>query len=405
MSPLRERQSSPLHRPQSPMAINNRPQSPSGLRRASEGGSLAAKISSSYYLVPLQPGMGAGDQRSFRNVDRARKMKLLASAGASNRNTGHNLQQGVSHTSSNDSDLEERQAVSRYDRSVSPVRVHGAQRTDSGEGPRYSGSGAVGPRYSGTGAGPRYAGARDSGQESGSAARYDNSDENSGRRGRSRDVSPRPQIPSERVLNADEDKFGSPLSPQDVLDPEPAKVSSWKSQMSSSSSNLLMPRYSAICKFCNVAGAVYDISNNGPVHGRHCERWADEVPMRRRDSSPVLTQQQRIQLALSETGGGANAMMGGSMKNLVVTGSRNRVTTGEKGLSEEDQKKKAMLHKQMLELKKQLEDQLQRLQHTALVDKDPAAAGREGRRGSGTPKLRGSADSHDSDRGSGYDRL
>jgi len=127
--------------------------------------------------------------------------------------------------------------------------------------------------------------------------------------------------------------------------------------------------------------------------------------MRRRDSSPVLTQQQRIQLALTETGGGANAMMGGSMKNLVVTGSRNRVTTGEKGLSGEDQKKKAMLHKQMLELKKQLEEQLQRLQHTALVDKDPAAAGREGRRGSGTPKLRGSADSHDSDRGSGYDRL
>jgi len=352
--------------------------------------------------MPLRPGVGAGDQRSLRDVDRVRKMKLLASAGASDRNIGHNLQQGVSRTSSNGSDLEERQAGSRYDRSVSPVRVHGAQRTDSGEGPRYSGSGAVGPRYSGTGAGPRYAGARDSGRESGSAARYDNSGE---RRRRSRDVSPRPQIPSERVLNADEDKFGSPLSPQDVPDPESAKVSSWKSQMSSSSSNLLMPGHSAICKFCNVAGAVYDISNNGPVHGRHCERWADKAPPRRRDSSPVLTQQERIRLALIEKGGGANAMMGGSMKNLVVTGSRNKVTTGEKGLSEEDQKKKAMLHKQMLELKKQLEEQLQRLQHTALVNKDPAAAGREGRGGSGTPKLRGSADSHDSGRGSGYDRL
>ena len=50
---------------------------------------------------------------------------------------------------------------------------------------------------------------------------------------------------------------------------------------------------------------------------------------------------------------------------------------GDKQLSDEDRKKKRELQLQMLDLKRKLEEQLQRLQRTDLLQEGSAAAGRQ----------------------------
>jgi len=212
-----------------------------------------------------------------------------------------------------------------------------------------------------------------------------------------------PGISAGRVFEADEDgrtKMASPLPPSsDLPDPEAVRSQNWRHQTSNPA--ILVPGDGgAMCKYCNARGNVYEISNPGPVHDGQCSRWAERAPPKRRESSPLNIGPSREDRLISAA---KFSEKGGSMKNLVSTGSIQTASREGSSLSDEDQKKKAMLHKQMLDLKKQLEEQLQRLQHTALVDKGPAAAGGGG--GGSASSTERSSKEHESGRGSRYDRL
>lgn len=105
----------------------------------------------------------------------------------------------------------------------------------------------------------------------------------------------------------------------------------------------------AMCKYCHLAGSVELVLATGPWHNVTCKRWSKQPPAKKnehhgrlRDSSPVRE--------------------------------------GEV-LSEEDQKKKDVLHKQMLVLKKQLEEQLHRLQSKGHVDGAAQAGGESSQKG------------------------
>jgi hypothetical protein len=105
----------------------------------------------------------------------------------------------------------------------------------------------------------------------------------------------------------------------------------------------------AMCKYCHLTGSVELVLATGPWHNATCKRWSKQPPAQRkehhgrlRDGSPVRE--------------------------------------GEV-LSEEDQKKKDLLHKQMLVLKKQLEEQLLRLQSKGHVEGAAPAGGESTKKG------------------------
>lgn len=80
----------------------------------------------------------------------------------------------------------------------------------------------------------------------------------------------------------------------------------------------------AMCKYCRLTGSVEQVLATGPQHDTACKRWGISHPAKAKDG----------------------------IENTAVAD--RSALSGSEGLSETDQKKKEMLHKQMLILKKQV---------------------------------------------------
>ena len=87
---------------------------------------------------------------------------------------------------------------------------------------------------------------------------------------------------------------------------------------------LVQSQLEAMCKYCHLTGSVEQVLATGPQHDTTCKRWARSHPAKAKDD--------RESTAVAERG----------------------ALSAPEGLSETDQKKKEMLHKQMLILKKQV---------------------------------------------------
>ena len=135
-----------------------------------------------------------------------------------------------------------------------------------------------------------------------------------------------------------------------------------------SSPNLFGPRQNefsagqdAMCKYCSLKGPVEQVLKPGPMHQRHCKRWSAGL-------GESVVHQSRSFVARAET----------MPNDLLAQGAASATNNdGDKQLSDEDRKKKRELQLQMLDLKRQLEEQLQRLQRTDLLQEGSAAAGRQ----------------------------
>ena len=117
----------------------------------------------------------------------------------------------------------------------------------------------------------------------------------------------------------------------------------------------------AMCKYCSLKGPVEQVLKPGPMHQRGCKRWS---------AGPEggIAHQSRSFVVRAET----------MPNDLLAQGAASATNNdGDKQLSDEDRKKKRELQLQMLDLKRQLEEQLQRLQRTDLLEKGFAAAGRQ----------------------------
>ena len=354
------RQQSPLHRPESPI---NRSQSP--VRSDRHANSAAGKMSSSYDLLPQQ-GSAIDVQRTISDLDKARRAHMMHTAASDRNITYHSGRQshGIARVSSNSSagsssladagtPYDDRGSASLHH---SPLRLKHGSSFDQRRRPQ-----------------------------------NDDSHDEYARNFRHQASSPVPGTQAAAMRTHDSTKMESPL-------PEEAEVgglvdhhwsrSASSNQWTSSPSMLqnlkletaVWGEPEATCKYCNLTGPVDYVSNRGPQHNRKCKRFSDRVRDEMVHHEQIRSVEQPVARAMTK-------------ETDVRKPAR---------LNEQDQKKKEMLHKQMLDLKKQLQEQLQRLHQTALVNGQGQAARSGG--GAGPQAVRSSTESPNRVDGH-YDRL